>query len=192
MTTVFLDLETGGTESHHPDTQIAAIAVSPAWEELDHFEAKIQFDEAACDPVALDVNSYDADTWTRCAIPEAAALGTFCAFLKKHATVQMTSKRTGRPYQVARIAGHNIATFDVPRLRRMAARNGDVFLPAAWWYPLDTLQLALWHFSARDDAPKNFQLSTLAAHFGVATDGAHDALADVRLSMAVAHEIRKA
>jgi DNA polymerase III epsilon subunit-like protein len=68
--------------------------------------------------------------------------------------------------------------------------SGDGYIPACWWYPLDTYQRAIWHFAERGlAAPENYRLPTLAAHFGLDPEGAHDALTDVRLSAGIAQAI---
>ena len=109
-TTVFVDLETGGTEVSHPDIQIAAIAMRN-WAELDSFEAKIIFDEREADSEALEINHYDPEVWEREAIPEQEVIGRFGNFLRKHAVIKKVSKRNGKPYRVARLAGHNAWRF---------------------------------------------------------------------------------
>ena len=188
-TTVYFDLETGGVEEHHPNIQIAAIAVRDGTE-IDAFERKIRFDESAADPEALAMNHYDPAVWAAKAVTEDSAVRAFSGFCRDHADLVLTSKRTGRPYTVARLAGHNVVSFDIPRLRRMFDSSGDGYIPACWWYPLDTYQRAIWYFAERGlAAPENYRLSVLAAHFGLDTEGAHDALADVRLAAGVAQAI---
>lgn len=190
-TTVFFDLETGGVEERHPTIQVAAVAVRD-WLEVEAFECKVAFDPEACDPEALRLNGYSAEAWLH-AFPEVEALSLFNAFCTRHADLSLVSERTGRPYTVARLAGHNVAAFDIPRVRRaLDARR--VFWKACWWYPLDTYQRAIWHFTERGlTPPKNFQLQTLAAHFGIPAQGAaHEALADVRLCALIARTLAEA
>lgn len=182
LSTVYFDLETGGLEEYHPDIQLAALAIGPDWEELDCFQAKIQFDESKADPAALKLNSYDPDTWKAEALPIGQVIGEFGTFLNQHKSMQMISKRTNEPYSVARLAGHNAATFDGPRLRRMF-RN--TFLPAHP-IPLCTLQRCLWYFHERNEKPENYKLETLCKYFDVPLVGAHDALADVRATVGLA------
>jgi DNA polymerase III epsilon subunit-like protein len=182
---VFFDMETAGLLERHPTIQIAAIATDD-FEEVGSFEAKIKFDVSLADPEALKLNSYDPQVWDDEAIPEIAAVAKFYLFLQRHAETEMTSKRTGRPYKVTRVAGHNAATFDGPRLKSMFERNNQ-FLPA---HPqvLDTLQLALWKTKA---GFKSYKLADLCAHFGIETAGAHDALADVRMCAKLARQLMK-
>lgn len=186
MTTVFFDFETGGIAEDKPNIQLAAVAVDELWNEIESFDAKIKFDESKADAEALKINRYDPEVWEREAKPLQMVLATFDGFLQRHRSIQMVSKRTGNPYSVARLAGHNAVTFDMPRLKRM---YGERFLPA---HPivLDTLQLALWYFQGIVDQPENFQLVSLLRFFGISFP-AHDALADVRACVILAREIKE-
>ncbi len=183
---VFFDFETGGIEPSKPEIQLAGLAVDSEFKEIDHFESKIAFDESLADPEALKINHYTPEAW-KDAPTSRDVVRRFADFADKYKSVEMISKRTGRPYNVARLAGHNAATFDAPRLRRMFEAVGCFapFHPI----PLDTLQLALWKLQFMEKKPKNFQLSTLCEFFGISCDGAHDALADVRLSAALTKAI---
>lgn len=185
-TTVYFDLETGGVEDKHPTIQLAAIAVSPTWDELEVLERKIRFDEAACDPEALRVNGYNPLAWAN-AVSLREAMHDFDDLCSRWADTRLISKR-GSPYNVTRLAGHNIATFDVPRTRRDMDTAGVRFWRACWWYPLDTYALAIWHYAARGLAmPKSFQLQDLREALGIELVGdAHEALSDVRTSIALA------
>jgi len=186
---VFFDFETGGVHENRPNIQLAAIAVDCKWNELATFEQKIQFDESAADPEALRINHYDPEVWKRDAKPSSQVAASFATFLKPYCCVEKISKR-GTPYYVARLAGHNAASFDGPRLRRMFEECG-MFLPAEMFIR-DTLQRALWWFYERGSEPKNLRLTGLAEHFGIPADGAHDALADVRLSIAITRAMSQA
>ncbi len=181
---VVFDTETGGLLPQHPTIQLAAIAVAPDWSELGTFEVKIQFDEKDADPKALEVNHYDPMVWAAQAIPEREALERFAAFLGAHKSIEMVSKRTGRPYSVARLAGHNAATFDGPRLFEAFRRHG-LFCPA---HPqvLCTLQRAMWYAVETGTKFDSLKLSYLAEYFGVPTTGAHDAEADCRMAIGIA------
>jgi DNA polymerase III epsilon subunit-like protein len=184
---VFFDLETGGLDpAASAITQIAAVAVDVStFEELATFEAKLRFREDRADAGALEVNSYDAETWQKEAIPPLDALDAFSYFLRAHSTRECISKR-GKRYPVADLAGHNAASFDMPFLRRYFAHY-DLFMPA---YPqvFDTLQLAKWWAFLRSVDIENLRLETLAAYFGI-DYAAHDALADVRATAVVTSAI---
>jgi len=175
----------------HPVIQLAAIAIGPDGRELEVFARRIAFDEARADPQALKLNHYDRDLWQREAVPEPVVVTDFAAFLKRHSSVGLVSKRTGNPYKVARIAGHNTA-FDIDRVKAMFDRY-RAFLAVDFRTALDTRYGAIWFFEMHPELepPKDYKLTTLCEHFGIATEGAHDALFDVRLSIALAREITK-
>jgi DNA polymerase III epsilon subunit-like protein len=178
---IVFDVETGGVEDRHPTIQLAALAVDAHWNEIATFEQKIEFDVGACDPAALEMNHYDPEQWED-AVSPAVTAARFAAFVRPYADVEMISKRTGRPYHVAKLAGYNALTFDLPRLK---ALFGATFFPCSYQVR-DVLQRVLWHFEEHAERPpENFKLATVAAHLGIDPAGAHDALADVRLTAAV-------
>ena len=185
VTVVYFDLETAGVEDYRPDIQLAAVAVDEDLIEVASIEMKIQFDVALADPEALRINHYDAAVWRDQALPLPTVVARFGRFLDNFKTLQRVSKRTGRPYKVAQLAGHNAATFDGPRLKSMYTRAG-VFLGADPRV-LDTMQLAMWWFHQRRMEPENYKLVPLCQYFGIPVgDDAHDALADVRLTVRLA------
>ena len=189
MFTVYFDLETGGLQPTHPTIQLAAIAIDDAGTEKASFEQKIAFAEADADPAALTLNHYDKAAWANAVTPAVAA-ARFALFAKPYSSVEMISKRTGQPYNVAKLAGYNALTFDLPRLKAMFGTS--FFFPCSYLVR-DVLQRVLFYFDERPDTkpPANFKLSTVAEYFGIAVDGAHDALADARMSAAIAVAIRK-
>ena len=180
MITVYFDFETGGIKPEHPSIQLAAVAWDGAVE-LGSFEQKIAFHESDADPDALAMNHYDRQAWVDAKSPGIAA-SRFAAWLRPYCTIRRTSK-AGNPYMVAQLAGYNAASFDEPRLR---ALFGTQFLPMV--YPVrDVLQRAVFYFDEHPDKipPQNFKLTTVCEYFGIAIDGAHDALTDARLCAAV-------
>ena len=185
MRYVFFDLETGGTEPKHPDIQLAAVAVENGVE-LDSLEVKIKFDPALCEPKALEINHYSADDW-KDAVSEESAIKRFAAFCKEYSDVPKVSARTGNGYRVARAGGHNVARFDFDRVMALAKRR-SVFLPLDF-YTLDTFQAAIWYFTAHPPFPENLRLETLCKHFGIEISNAHEALSDVRASVALARKL---
>jgi hypothetical protein len=129
--TVFFDLETGGLLDDHPDIQLAAVAVlDQNLTTVGEFQEKIRFDINNADPEALRLNHFDPAVWERESIPEADAVIRFADFISQFKCVHNISKRTGAPYLTAKLAGHNAATFDMPRLRRMFRRGNYTFLAA--------------------------------------------------------------
>lgn len=179
---VFFDLESGGRNPLMDCViQIAAIAVAwPSFEQIETFEVKIRFNESAADPEALAINSYDRETWQNEAVYVRQAVKEFTAFLERHATKAMTSKK-GNPYRIAELAGHNVSRFDMSFL---CAMYGDEFLPAAF-LTFDTLQLAQWWELMTCPDLENLRLGTLAEFFGVDLGEAHDALADVKANVEI-------
>lgn len=188
--TIFFDVETGGVDQHHPTIQLAAVIVEDAsWREVASFERKIKFDESDADPAALKINHYDPAQWKDAVSPDRCA-DDFARFAKPYLSITMKSKRTGADYQVGKLCGHNALTFDLPRLRQMF---GPKFFPFSY-HVKDTLQRAMWFYDEHPEIkrPESLKLATLCAGFGISIDGAHDALADVRMSAALALAFRKA
>jgi exonuclease I len=184
---VYFDYETGGTEAHHPNTQLAAIAVDENYQEVASFNELIQFDEALADPVALALNHYDAAVWKERAIPESEVVEKFATFLEGYKSVTVTSKSGGK-YKVARLAGYKAETFDGPRLKRAFA---DRFLPA---HPiiLDVFQLVQWYCNFfPENLPPSTKLSEVCQFLGIPVDNAHDALSDVRMTAQLERVIRE-
>lgn len=180
---VFFDLETAGLKTNAAIIQIAAIAVDSELRELETFETKIRFEEAHACPKALSVNSFEPTVWKRLAQHPEKAASDFARFLRRHATVDMTSK-AGKPYQLARLVAHN-ANFDGPFIINWYDTMG-MFLPAARSVYC-TLQRAYWLFHEHKTLtpPSNYKLSTLCEYAGIPLDKshAHDALADVRATV---------
>jgi DNA polymerase III epsilon subunit-like protein len=183
--TIFFDLETGGVEPQHPTIQLAAVVIDESsWQEVASFERKISFIEADAQPEALAMNHYDAAVWAKESVSPTRAAYEFAAFCKPYLCIQMISKRTGAPYMVGKLAGHNALIFDLPRLRQLF---GTSFFPFSY-HVKDTLQRALWFFDEHPaiQRPENLKLGTLCEAFGIKTNGSHEALTDVRLAAALA------
>lgn len=187
MRIVALDTETGGLLPRHPIIQVAGIAIEGG-RELETFERKIAFDVAQVDPAALELNHYEAAAW-KDAVSERAAMTDLAAFLNRHRSVTLVSKRTGNPYTVARLMGHNVS-FDVDRLGAAFKRH-NLFFPVDYGSILDTRYGSIWACLDRTPPPRDYKLTTLAEYFGLPVDGAHDALVDVRLSIALARKLRE-
>lgn len=199
---VFLDTETGGFRRTHPIVQIAAIAVDVAlegWPEVERFEVKLQFDPKFCDAEALELNSYDPEIWAREAIPTEMARQRLDAFFRRHQTLQLIGRpkgdQPGRSYSSAKVGGHNVVKFDLPKLVPLW---GTQFKPFAFWQALDTLQLAAWVFGTSAiplerfpsrHLPDNHKLPTLCAYFGIEHENAHDALGDVAATVELAKKL---
>jgi DNA polymerase III epsilon subunit-like protein len=147
-------------------------------EEVGAFTQNISFNESDADPEALKMNHYTREAWAD-AVSPAVCAARFAAWLRPFQSVTLTSKRTGQPYTVARLAGYNAVSFDLPRLKEMF---GASFFPCEYLVR-DVLQRALFYFDEHPHGPQpeNFKLATVCAMFGIDTDGAHGALADARM-----------
>jgi DNA polymerase III epsilon subunit-like protein len=199
---VYVDTETGGlSPEKHPIIQLAAIATEGD-RILETFERKLSFDLEAADAEALRHNHFDLEVWQREAIDPREAAFQFSAFLRNHRSVEMVSRRTGKAYLVAQLAGHN-AAFDRGFLDALFQRF-EMFRP---WSPhvLDTMQLAAWwcvgegvmaDLYALDGkpkiAPESLKLAALCRRFGVDLPEAHDAMADAEASFRLARVLNDA
>lgn len=188
--TVYLDLETAGLAEDAEIIQLAAIAVAADGSEAATFERKLRFNVDLADPEALRINHYDPDTWNREAVDQSVGAHEFARWLNEHRSVQMVSRKTSKPYTVARCAGYNPA-FDKLRLWKLYERTGT-FLPA---HPmmLDVMQRVLWYLqeNPQEAKPASMKLGDICAWLGMPLDGkAHDALSDIRATIAVAKAIR--
>lgn len=192
MRVVYFDLETAGLTDQHPIIQIAALAIDEStWRELGAIEMKLQFNFSEADPEALKLNHYDGAVWRAQAIPVSQAISRFSRFLEPHKAIHLVSKRTGKPYSVAQLIGHNAASFDAPRLQQLY-KDAGAFLPADPRV-LDTMQRAMWWFQERGTRPESLKLESLCNYFEIpmASGEAHDALADVRLTVQLARALRE-
>jgi DNA polymerase-3 subunit alpha (Gram-positive type) len=184
---VYFDLETGGLDPKiHPVIQFAGCATED-FEIVEELEVKLTFDLALCEGDALDLNSYDLEVWEESAFAPLTAVCMISAFLRRHATIDMVSKK-GAPWHACQLAGHNAASFDFPFLRELF-RQQDEFLIGSFLV-LDTMQLAMWRAQIESDQRiKKFKLGTLCNFYGVEIGGAHDALADARATVELARNI---
>lgn len=197
---VFVDLETGGLDrERHPIIELAAVACSlPGLEVLGRFHALVDFDTATADPEALQMNHFDPLRWAEESVPEDQVRKDFTAFLNRFKTVEQMSKRTAKPFKVARLAGHNLPGFDLPFLQAWF-RKVDAFFPASY-LAFDTVQLAAWVAAGGSlgEPPGNMKLETVAAWLGCAPEpgAAHSALVDcettVRCARSLLAQIRSA
>jgi DNA polymerase III epsilon subunit-like protein len=185
---VFFDLETGGLDPDAPLIQLSAVAVSlPDWkEQLPSFNSLIKFDEAQAEPKALEVNHYDPQRWENEAKPLSIVLADFATWIRAFTSIPMQSKR-GSTYYLAQLAGYNTEAFDSPRLRA-AFRDFGLFYPAHY-RTLDVLQLAAWDALRLGEIAPSLKLTETCHRYAIPTDGAHDALADVRMTIALARKI---
>lgn len=180
---VFIDLETAGLKPWRPIIQMAAIVVDVNLQELERFEAKIQFDEKFANPKSLLKASYSVERWQEEGKPAGEVMKQFSELLRRHATVDQVSSKS-RVFQVAQLVAHNGA-FDGAFLSAWYNRFGE-FLPASPRV-FCTLQRAIWLFHEDKSLtpPPDFSLRTLCHYFGVSlrASEAHEALNDVRATV---------
>ena len=184
---IWIDLETGGVdETVHQITQIGAIATAgpPEFKELSVFERKVELSDGHWTKEALDVQAYDMKTWGEEAIPITTAIRDLIEWVGPF-THSRVSKRTGRPYRVAHMGGHNVE-FDGRFLRATSGRL-KTWLPLTNWTggQFDTLTAAKWWFMMKGEFPETFKLEALCEMFGIKLK-AHDALADVEATVKLA------
>ncbi len=180
---VFFDLETAGPKADVSIIQIAAIAVDSELEELESFQGNVRLEKSTRTNVRNEGQIIEPAIWKRLASQPDHAATEFAKFLRRHATIDMTSKH-GKPYQLARLAAHN-ATFDGPLLIEWYKSLG-LFLPATRAVYC-TLQRAYWLFEEDKSLapPTDYKLATLCEYFGIhlARHEAHNAMADVQATV---------
>jgi DNA polymerase III epsilon subunit-like protein len=197
MKTVFYDLETSGLhfEEGHEIIQIAAIATEftgGQFSPIEEFEMKMTFNMRKASQEALEINSYDPDVWAAEAVNQLKGIWAFVKFLNRYKDVERTSKKSGKKFMCARTAGHNIKRFDGPFMRGMCQRH-DIFCPMDFLMELDTVQLALWKLSVKNQRQEDgYTLEDLYQYLtGEPMPEAHDALADIRANITVANALLK-
>ncbi|HEX6824763.1 MAG TPA: 3'-5' exonuclease [Nitrospiraceae bacterium] len=187
---VFFDLETSGLKETSEIIQIAAVAVrSTDFTVLEpRFHRRVFFDEENAEPRALEINHYDKALWDETATSIYTALRDFYDWLtnNRFKTVAMTSARGGR-YWIAQLAGYNSQEFDAKRLRA-AHENAGLFYPAHY-RTLDVMQMAGWSFVGLPDQPTSLKLTDVCDFLHIPVGNAHDAKADVDLTVEVARKL---
>ena len=167
---VYFDLETGGLDPiHNPIIQIAAY--SPKLDES--FEVKLQFSEANATAEALGINSYDKEMWKKEAVPSNDAIQLFDTFLRKHS-----------PGKRAILAAWNGAKFDGPFLHMFVGRERLRNFHADYKV-YDPMQLAMWVLPELE----SHRLTAVAKAMKIDIEGAHDAMADVRMMFQVTQRL---
>jgi DNA polymerase III epsilon subunit-like protein len=191
---IFFDFETGGLDPEaHAITQAGMIAVrdEPGYPELERFECKLLFPEAAATAEALDKSCYDPEVWANEAMRADEAADLIAEFIKKHATKRhQTPKWKGH---MALLAGYKV-DFDQGFLRAFFKRRG-VFAPT-WPLALDVMQLAMWFWRGHTGVtnnlgvPSSFKLVDVMAALEIEPEGdAHDAMVDCAATVEVARRL---
>lgn len=174
---LFFDIETSGLiPEEHDIIQIAAVDPITG----DEFEQLLRFKTGNASKEALKINGYNEELWDERAVTQRKGFQLFRKFIEDHATQTRISRKTGKEYKVAVMAGHNIDKFDMQFLRMWEQRqNGYLPIDYACY---DTLQLARW---VMPDL-KGYRLEDLARHFDVFDGKCHNALHDVKMNIKIA------
>ncbi len=188
---IFFDIETGGLDRFkHPIIELAAIAVvAGSYEEIETFEAKIQFQVSQADEVALGVCKFTPSRWEQYALPRRVVSKNFSIFLRRYASIERTSK-AGKKYRIAQLVAHN-SSFDGPFIQQWY-RTQKRYLPASPQV-LCSMQMALWFFHQNPSLvpPENFKLGTLCDYFQVEATPDHSALNDIRATVELVRTMRR-
>ncbi len=177
---IFVDIETSGLDYQKNEIiQIAAVHAPTK----DEFECKVRFDMARADKTALDMNHYTKEAWAE-ALTQEQMLKEFSDYCKKHQSIEKMSKR-GTLWYTAALAGYNIASFDSKFIKNAYIKH-DMFIPFDYRV-YDVYELAKWMYPGRN----SYKLSDMARYLGVYDENAHDALADAKMTMAVAIEMMR-
>src|SRR5205809_1020346 len=99
---VFIDLEVAGGDISRPIIQVAAIAITRSFHELETFEAKLKFDERLADPQSLTKKRFCPATWAAEARSATSVARSLASFLRRHAMIT-ASCTGGRSYRVAQL-----------------------------------------------------------------------------------------
>lgn len=188
--TLYIDIETAGLEIGDPIIEVAAVAVETGtYRVIDTIDMKIEFEmKYITNFKALGVNKFSAEAWARYALPSKVAAEKLALFFSQYATIEKTSRK-GKPYMVAKLAGHNANVFDTPRLRHWFTKH-ELFFPAMM-RTLCTEQKARWVFEDNPDLqpPKDYKLGTLIEHLSLPSQPNHTALADTLATVDLAREL---
>ena len=193
--TIYLDIETAGLDLEDPIIEVAAVAVeSTTYHVVDSIDMKLAFEtKHLSNFTALGINKFSAQKWEKYALPSDVAAKKLSLFFKRYATVEKTSRKSGKEYTIARLAGHNSNAFDAPRIKRLFDLHGLFFHPEML-RTLDTEQKARWFFADHPEIkpPANYKLSTLIEHLGIDCTPDHTALADTLATIDLAQALFEA
>ncbi|MNK58676.1 DNA polymerase III subunit epsilon [compost metagenome] len=172
---IFLfDLETTGFKpGFHDAIQVAALLVTPDLQEVEAFESLIR-------PIRPQNASAEAMAVHKKSMSQLMAAPTQQEVM---ATLREGAALAGIPY----VAGFNV-DFD---LRFLAAMEDSTGIRIARKpEPLDARQIYL-NAKGLSKYTKGTKLTNLCALYGIETDGAHDALADVRMTLKLLQALRR-
>lgn len=175
---IFYDLETSGLDHNTQEIiQIAAYAaITKEW-----YVADVEFDINKASKKALEINGYDPLTPR---IPMKQMLSEFTKFCKRNTSVTMVGPKN-RPWKTSILHGYNNLGFDKLWIEK-AFKDHDLFMPFSYqqidWYNFAMIKLPTLH---------SHKQTAIAEHFGIPSDGAHDAKVDVTMLHRIARELIK-
>jgi len=183
MKVFWFDCETTGVDSKRNAIIQLAYIVEIDGKRVDSgvFESS-GFTGCEISPKALEVNGYTTERIAGFA-PEAALYA---------ALIDLFSRYVDRfDKQDKFIAGGYNVDFDMRFLRELWARHGDKYFGAwfAFGYIDPALIMRVFQYAGIFEEMPRMRLTDLAEHFGVNTKGAHDALADVHMTIEVVNRI---
>lgn len=187
------DLETTRPNPVDPQIEIIQFAAATADSETlvlidgTAIDIKIKFDLEKADPESIKVNSYDPDIWAKQAIPQNEAAWKINAYFGGRKTWKRISRK-GKFGTVCKLMGFNNASFDDVVLRRMLDANGIAWPAASLWPTgtIDVMHMAQSIDMLEGNAWSFYSLSDMCDRYGIDNEDAHDALADVKATLAVA------
>jgi DNA polymerase III alpha subunit (gram-positive type) len=172
---LFVDLETGGLyPTKHPILQVAAVITDLDFKVQSYFMSYLKpHPELEVSEQALSINRLNWDDLQNAPAEEIVA--------------QALQQFTGICGQKARFAGYN-CQFDLEFLSHMWKRQNTLDMPyqVPW---LDIYSAAKSKLGNNAGLP-NFKLASVASHFGVRVDGAHDALQDLLMTIEIAKQLK--
>ncbi len=191
---VFVDIETDRLDPGQANPiQIAMISLNrETLGEIEDFEVKIKL-RGDPDQSALERNCYDEGVWAREAVSHRSARELVARFLDKHATWTRVSLGKGRRQTWTELAGHNIAEYDGPILKRWLGYDQQRRNPAIWTTStIDTMHWARsMELALNERWVEGFSLGALCKKFDIHFEGEeHDALADVRVTVELARKLK--
>jgi DNA polymerase III subunit epsilon len=174
-TYLFVDLETGGlVPERHSILQLAAVLTDQNLKIQGYFMSYVRpHPDLEVTAEALAINQLRLED-----LGSAPSEALVAQALNNFANLAV-----GKP----RFAGYN-CKFDLLFLDEMWRRQSTTVPPykAPWLDVLDVARIKL----ELDSALVNFKLATIAQHFGVDSSGAHDAGADLMITIQVAKQLK--
>jgi len=183
------DTETTGLEwdvvvaentTKHEILQIGALLLDNKLNEIASGKINLmpeRWEDAA--PIALQVNKVDPKTWEPSYTSTKTAMEKMNAWIDQH--IKIGSK--------IECLGHNIP-FDIGFLKPLIKKHGQVY--KFGYHPVDTMSMYWVWGQVFDKSIRSYKLERACAEFGIefGGKGVHDAMSDIRATVALARAIR--